>query len=256
MTAEVLVGTRKGLVVLRGERGGLLEVAGRSFEGLVVEYAMRDPRSGLYYASVTTWHFGPKVYWAEDAAGPWNQADGPTFPEATGAALERIWSIVPAEEDGVLWAGVAPAALFRSEDGGRRWALNRPLWEVPGRDEWSPGAGGLCLHSICPWPGNPQRLALGISAAGVWITEDGGQTWDSGFTGLVPGYIPEEARAGTSALCVHNMHRARPGPSVSTYSFTAACTARTTQGRRGRASPPGSRATLASRWWWTRATPP
>ena len=30
---------------------------------------------------------------------------------------------------GVLWAGVQPAALFRSEDGGRSWALNRALWD-------------------------------------------------------------------------------------------------------------------------------
>ena len=51
-----------------------------------------------------------------------------------------------------------------------------------------------------------------MSAAGVWITEDGGQSWRTGYTGLVPEYMPEEAREGTNALCVHNMHRAPTRP--------------------------------------------
>ncbi|HSD48940.1 MAG TPA: MoaD/ThiS family protein, partial [Actinomycetota bacterium] len=50
---ELLAGTRKGLFVLRGARGGPLEVAGRAFAGQDVEYAIRDPRSGTYLAAVT-----------------------------------------------------------------------------------------------------------------------------------------------------------------------------------------------------------
>jgi photosystem II stability/assembly factor-like uncharacterized protein len=49
---------------------------------------------------------------------------------------------------------------------------------------------------------------VGISAAGVWISEDAGETWRTGYTGMVPLYMPEEMREGTHALCVHNMHRA------------------------------------------------
>ncbi|MGZ8805420.1 MAG: WD40/YVTN/BNR-like repeat-containing protein, partial [Microbacterium sp.] len=52
----------------------------------------------------------------------------------------------------------------------------------------------------------------GVSAAGVWITDDGGQTWRTGYAGLVPEYMPEEAREGTNVLCVHNMHRAPTRP--------------------------------------------
>ena len=83
---------------------------------------------------------------------------------------------------------------------------------MPTRPEWNPGAGGLALHSICPWPGDPQRLAVGISAAGVWLSEDGGETWRTGYTGLVPQYVPEEEQETTHALCVHNMHRAPQRP--------------------------------------------
>jgi photosystem II stability/assembly factor-like uncharacterized protein len=102
--------------------------------------------------------------------------------------------------------------LFESHDGGATWALNRALWEHPTRPSWEPGGGGLCLHSIVPWPGDPGRLALGISAAGVWLTDDGGKTWRQGNQGLVPRYLPEEAREDSTSLCVHRLHRAPKRP--------------------------------------------
>ena len=209
---ELLVGTRKGLFVLRGDRDEEMAVVARSFPGSNVEFAIRDPRSGLYLASVTHGQFGPRVYRSDDPTGAWEQADGPRFPEDTGATLERVWVITPGEREHQLFAGVDPAALFESNDDGRTWELNRALWNQPSRPEWGPGAGGLCLHSICPWPGQPERLAVGISAVGVWVTEDGGSTWELGNQGIVPRYLPQESRTSAIAHCVHNMHRARRRP--------------------------------------------
>lgn len=210
--AELLVGTRKGLFVLRGPRGDEMELAGRAFKGLTVEYAIRDPRTSKYYASVTDSHFGPRVFVSDDALDGWEQTEGPVFPADTDAAVERIWTIEPGIEDGVLYAGVAPAALFTSTDGGATWELNRGLWDRPERAHWQPGAGGLCLHSICPWPGDPQKLAIGISAAGVWLSEDGGGSWERGVKGLIPRYVPEEARDETVGLCVHDIKRSPVAP--------------------------------------------
>ncbi|HEY7876247.1 MAG TPA: MoaD/ThiS family protein [Actinomycetota bacterium] len=210
--AELLVGTRKGLVVLRGPRGGAMDVAGRAFPGHTVEYAIRDPNTGTYLASVTDSHFGPRVFASDDALSGWEQTDGPSFPDDAGAAVERIWTIEPGIESGVVYAGVAPAALFRSDDGGRAWALNRGLWDQPTRPEWQPGGGGLCLHSISQWPDDPARMAIGISAAGVWLTDDGGESWRTGFAGLVPRYVPEEARDATVGLCVHDIKRSPVAP--------------------------------------------
>jgi molybdopterin converting factor small subunit len=211
---ELLVGTRKGLIVLRGPRGGPFEVAARKFSGLTCEFAIRDRRSGRYLASVTHGQYGPRVYGADDPLGDWEQSDGPVFPEGTDTAVERIWVVTPGEESGVVWAGVAPAALFRSEDGGSTWTLNRGLWDEPSRPNWQPGAGGMCLNSICTWPGDPSRLAVGISAAGVWLSDDGGASWRRGNEGIVARYLPEEARADAVDLCVHNMHRAPKEPAT------------------------------------------
>ena len=151
---------------------------------------------------------------AGDPAGGWEEADGPAFPGGTDAAVSQIWAIEPGVEDDVLWAGVAPAALFRSSDRGRTWELNHPLWDEPTRPKWEGGLGGLCLHSVCPWPGDADRLAVGISAAGVWLSEDGGRSWRRGVRGLVSRYLPEEARADTLSFCIHNMKRAAREPTT------------------------------------------
>ena len=77
---ELLVGTRKGLFALEGEPGGEFEVTARAFAGQAVEYAMRDPRSGRYLASVTSWFYGPKIWVTDDPAGEWEQAAGSSCP--------------------------------------------------------------------------------------------------------------------------------------------------------------------------------
>src|SRR5215217_120407 len=210
---ELLVGTKKGLFVLRGERGGPMDVVARAFPGTAVEYAIRDPRTGSYLASVTHGQFGAHVFVADDPTAEWQQTHGPSFPDGQDASVERIWKIAPGVGDGVVYAGVDPAALFESRDGGRTWELNRGLWNQPSRiEEWTPGLGGLALHSICPWPGEPARLAVGISAVGVWLSDDDGLTWSISNDGIVPRYLPEDARAAPYGRCVHNMHRSPVRP--------------------------------------------
>jgi photosystem II stability/assembly factor-like uncharacterized protein len=203
---EVLVGTKKGLFALEGDDGSF-EIGARAFAGEPVEFAIRDPRTGRYLAAVTSAFYGPKVFVTDDLGGEWEQAQGLELPEASEQALKRMWSIVPGEEDGLLYAGGDPGVLFESRDDGLTWELNKPFWEQPSRPEWNPGAGGMCLHSIATWPGDPKRLALGISARGVWLSDDGGETWRQGIEGLVPRYVPEESREVSLDLCVHNMHR-------------------------------------------------
>ena len=209
---ELLVGTKKGLFVLEGEPGSAFEPGARAFAGDPVEYACRDRRSGRVFASVTSPFYGPKIFFTDDLDGEWEQAEGVELPDTGDVALERIWTLVPGEAEGVIYAGGDPGALFVSRDDGRSFELNRGLWEQPGRPRWQPGAGGLCLHSISTWPGEPDRLALAISAAGVWLTDDGGSTWRRGNEGLVARYLPDDAPTDEVALCVHRIHRAETRP--------------------------------------------
>jgi photosystem II stability/assembly factor-like uncharacterized protein len=209
---ELLVGTRKGLFVLEGEPGGPFDVTARAFAGEPVEYALRDPRSGRLLASVTSPFYGPKIWSTDDPSGEWEQAQGVALPASGEAALVRIWAIVTGEADGTIYAGGDPGVLFESRDGGATFELNRGLWEHPTRDRWQPGAGGLCLHSIATWPGEPDRLAVAISAAGVWLTDDGGATWRRGNEGLTARYLPDDTPPDEVALCVHQLRRAPTRP--------------------------------------------
>jgi photosystem II stability/assembly factor-like uncharacterized protein len=210
---ELLLGTKKGLFVLQGDPGAGFEVAARAFAGEPVDYAMRDVRTGRLFATVTSPFYGPKIFYTDgDLDGEWSQAEGVALPEGGEAALVRIWVVVAGEEHGLLYAGGDPGVLFESRDGGASWELNSGLWNHPTRGDWQPGGGGLCVHSIVPWPGDPSRLLVSVSAAGVWLTEDGGRSWTQGNRGLVARYLPEEARENATALCVHHVERAPKRP--------------------------------------------
>jgi photosystem II stability/assembly factor-like uncharacterized protein len=211
---ELVVGTKKGLFLLEGEPQHGFDITTRAFAGQPVDFAMRDPRTGRLVATVTSPFYGPKIFYSDDGgAGEWEQADGVALPEGGDQALERIWVIACGEDDGTLYAGGDPGVLFESHDGGASWELNAGLWEQPSRSRWQPGGGGLCLHSISTWPGDPRRLAIAVSAAGMWLTEDAGRTWRRGNTGLNPGYLPQEALADENAgRCVHHVERAPRRP--------------------------------------------
>jgi len=209
---ELLVGTKKGLFVLEGEPGEPFGVTARAFEGEPVEYAIRDPRSGRMLVSVTSPFYGPKIWYADDPSGEWQQAEGVALPESGDIALERVWVIVPGEADGTVYAGGDPGVLLESRDGGATFTVNRGLLDHPSRPKWQPGAGGLCLHSVVTWPGEPDRLAVGISAAGVWLTDDGGASWHAGNEGIVARYLPDDVPGDEVALCVHRLQRAPTRP--------------------------------------------
>jgi photosystem II stability/assembly factor-like uncharacterized protein len=211
---ELLVGTKKGLFLVEGRPDSGFEIKARAFPGQPVDFATRDPRSGRLLATVTSPFYGPKIFYTDgDPSTEWEQADGLALPEGGDQALERIWVIRPGEADATLYAGGDPGVLFESHDGGASWEINAGLWEQPSRHHWQPGGGGLCLHSICTWPGDPDKLAVAVSAAGMWLTDDGGRTWRRGNTGLNPRYLPEEALKDENAgRCVHHVERAPRKP--------------------------------------------
>jgi photosystem II stability/assembly factor-like uncharacterized protein len=211
---ELLVGTKKGLFLLEGEPDSGFEIKARAFAGQPIDFATRDPRSGRLLATVTSPFFGPKIFFTDDDPdAEWEQADGVALPEGGDSALERIWVIARGEADGTLYAGGDPGVLFESHDGGASWGINAGLWEQPSRPHWQPGGGGLCVHSICTWPGDPAKLAVAVSAAGMWLTDDGGGTWRRGNGGLNPRYLPEEALKDENAgRCVHHVERAPRQP--------------------------------------------
>jgi hypothetical protein len=109
-----------------------------------------------------------------------------------------------------VYAGVEDAALFRSTDGGQNWHELPGLRGHGSGPHWSPGAGGLGLHTIVLDPTNPKRIFIAISAAGAFRTDDGGTSWRPINKGLRSEQIPDPtAEVGH---CVHRiaMHPSQP----------------------------------------------
>ena len=206
MSAEpkvrLLVGTRKGGFIFTSDRTRQTWSASDVlFKGWNMMHLVMDPRDRRLHAALDHFVFGATTHYSDDLGETWQQCPNPprfSRPSVSGRPggtpeeaysgggipdtpeqVIKVWNIEPgrADEPDVLYAGVQPASLFKSTDRGESWVLNESLYDHPQRGQWNPGAGGLCLHSIVLDPRDSQRMYVGISAAGVYRTEDGGQTW-------------------------------------------------------------------------------
>jgi len=197
MTTVVIVGTPKGAFVLRSEDRAQWTVSEPLFKGWKVTAAAR--RGGRWLLATASYVYGAAIQVSEDLEA-WRQVErGPAWPEAGDRELKEIWKIAPAGDD--LWAGVMDAGFFRSRDGGDAWEPVEGLNEHPTRAGWFPGQAGLVAHSFLADRSDPRRLYAGISAVGVFRSDDGGATWAPKNRG-VP-VIIEDARHADIGYCVH-----------------------------------------------------
>lgn len=177
----ILVGTKKGAFVFKSTNGRRSwKMFGPFFEGCEVYHMTYDARNGCLLAAVNNYQWGPRILWSRNLGESWKESSvHPRFRKGSGLSVEAVWHIEPssAKEPRRLYAGVAPAALFRSDDAGDTWDLIEGLTNHPTRKKWTPGAGGLCLHSILVDPRDQRRMHVAISSVGVLNTEDGGNSW-------------------------------------------------------------------------------
>lgn len=230
MSSRLFVGTRKGLFVFDRTPGGWA-MAHSAFLGDQVPMLLPDPRDGRLHVAVEHGHFGSKMHRSEDGGRTFEELDPPVYPpkpddvpDVTDPfrktvvpwSLEKIWSLEAggADEPGTLWCGTLPGGLFRSDDGGSSWALNRPLWDHPDRAKWMGGGYDVPgIHSICVHPEDARRVAVGISCGGVWHTTDGGETWEQGAHGMTYDFLPaDQGGAAPDSQDPHRMVQCRAAP--------------------------------------------
>jgi photosystem II stability/assembly factor-like uncharacterized protein len=209
----LLVGTRKGLFRLESDDArGEWRIDGPVLTGWEVMHAVVDPRDSTVYAAANNFVYGATVQRSTDGGRTWERSESIGLPESSGSKLERLWHVRPGHESEPdrLWAGGDPGVLFRSDDGGRAWRAVEGILSHPTRDRWNPGAGRLCCHSIQVDSSDPARLYVGISAAGAFRTDDGGETWAPINRDVAADFMPEPYPE--VGQCVHKLlvHPARP----------------------------------------------
>lgn len=204
----VLIGTVKGLFCYHGDKSRKKwKLTGPYLAGSEISSVCGDPRSNRIIVGTEEWGAGPTVKISEDDGATWTQARGdPSFAEGSAAKLNHLWQIVPghSSQPGTWYAGSDDAALFVSKDDGATWSEVVGLTNHPTRSRWVPGFGGLCLHSIVVDPQSADRLWVGISAVGVFRSEDGGVSWDMCNEGL-PNVAPEFIKDPDMGRCVHKL---------------------------------------------------
>ena len=210
------VGTAKGLFFIDddGVRGPVFP--GERFPAVALG------QDGRVAAASVSEHWGPTLRLSDDYGATWTEHDeraiafpgglewtdhwsGATKP----ASLVQVWQL-KFGSNSTLFAGTEPAALFRSDDGGRKFELVDGLWNHPHRPQWYPGGGGLGLHTILIDPRDDQRMHVAISTGGVYRTDDGGKTWEArnkGIAGVV-GVDPDSE----FGQCVHKVDRDAGNP--------------------------------------------
>lgn len=219
---QLLVGTTKGAFILEpsDDAEASWSVRGPFCDGWPINHVVGDPATGALWAGGGGAWSGAGVWRSTDGDETWSvaklstgeldtwAAGDPGFAEAMGwepvevpfgAEFSQVWSLGRAGDR--LYAGTKPAALLASDDGGVTWEEVESLRQHPSAEEWSPGAAGLVLHTILADRDDPSRLWLGISAAGVFASKDGGEVWERRNVLAAP----ERADAATAA------HPAGPG---------------------------------------------
>jgi len=228
MATAIWIGTRKGLFIAR-RRGTAWQLAERAFLGVPVSMLLVDPGSGLAYAALDHGHFGVKLQRSENGGRDWREIPAPAYPEEPADEIDQdpvrhseipwdtklVWSLEFGGREGELWCGTLPGGLFRSRDRGDSWELVESLWNNPMRKQWMGGGADLPgIHSIVVHPENPDHVTIAISCGGVWVSEDGGDSWACRADGMRAEYMPPEMAGEPNIQDPHRVVQCRAAPEI------------------------------------------
>lgn len=211
---RIVLGTRKGIVIFELIRDQW-QIVHHGFRGIRVSIVFLDHRTGHLFACLDHGHFGNKLFrWdnyaeCEEIKGlkpddVWKDIGAPTYPEGAklpngnDAVLTYQWAMAAGsdQQPGRIYVGSEPGGLFVSDDNGDNFEINLGLWDHPSRlNEDLPWFGGgldqAGIHSICVDPRDDRVIRVGISCAGVFLTEDGGENWRPTNTGCSAEFLPD-----------------------------------------------------------------
>jgi len=212
-TVLVLIGTKKGAFIARSDsRRSSWTLEGPFCETWPMNHVIADPATGTIYGAGGNEWFGPAVWRSADQGRSWTHSSDGLAYQSGEEPVKTVWSLAP--NGGALHAGVQPAGLFRSEDEGRSWRHVEGLQNHPSRPQWNPGGAGLILHSLLIHPEDGRKMWVGISAAGVFYSADGGKSWEPRNRGTRADFLPEGQNYPEFGQCVHCLVMAPGNPDL------------------------------------------
>ena len=207
----LMVGTMKGAFLLRSNKSRKRWQTGGPYSAGSPVYAMafdgRQGRRRLWWSN-QSFRWGTFLRSSDDFGRTSTEPETYSikFPADSGLTLKNIWQIhAPADHPDTLYCGVEPSALFESQDAGKTWSPVEGLLKHPHRPKWTPGGGGMCLHTIVPHPSRPDSMIIAMSTGGCYRTDDGGKSWQARNQGVRAEFLPE--KYPEFGQCVHKVVR-------------------------------------------------
>lgn len=147
MADIILLGTRKGTLILDHKKQSW-RARPIAHAGTPVCYAARDPRDGTLWASLDHGHWGPKVSRSRDGGASWEDAPSIKYPEGARYIVKAIPTPDFDPNAPGSQPGYADATLYK-------------IWNIAFGTEAQPG-----------------RLYAGTIPGGLFVSDDGGETWE------------------------------------------------------------------------------
>jgi len=212
----VLVGTMKGAFIVRSDASRRRWSVGGPYSVGSPVYAMaldtRNGRNRLWWSN-QSFRWGTFLSSSDDFGKTVTEPETYSikFPVDSGLTLKNIWQInVSAGDPDTIYCGAEPSCLFVSRDAGQSWAPVEGLLKHPHRPKWTPGGGGMCLHTVVPHPTNPKSIIIAMSTGGCYRTDDGGATWEARNKGVRAEFMPD--KFPEFGQCVHKIGRDAANP--------------------------------------------
>jgi photosystem II stability/assembly factor-like uncharacterized protein len=167
--SNILIGTDRGIFRLDNSEPGLQPEIGIS--------------TAAFLATAEEKVFAltkENALWGRTKQGNWQQVN----PQPV---TEEVWSFAADPRDGnLLYIGVSPAMLYRSEDAGKSWTACESIKKIPGYEQWTfpPPPHIPHVRYIASDPQVVGGVYIGVEEGGVYRSLDQGQTWQSLNDGL------------------------------------------------------------------------